>query len=111
MNYHQLTVYAERNPFGDRWRDTYAKKKCRRNIAIEQTNNEFSPVFGFSSNLPLDAIHRYEPISLLDNFDSFNTSPPKDVTVEKGKKIDLDDCISLVDMNYLVVWCPSYLLK
>lgn len=90
---------------------TPVRKKCRRNIAIEQTNNGFSQVSGFSSNLPLDAIHKYEPISLLDNFDSFNTSPPKDVTIDKGKEILLDDCISVVEMNYLVVWCPSYLLK
>lgn len=35
-----------------------------------------------ASGLPLDAMHKYDPISLRDNLDSFNTSPPKDVTVD-----------------------------
>lgn len=45
-----------------------------------------SQALGLSSDLPLDAMHKYEPISLLDNFDSFNTSPPKDVTVDVKEK-------------------------
>lgn len=50
-------------------------------------------LFETDGGTPLDAMQRYEPISLRESFVSFSTSPPYDVTKfsknemkEKGKK-------------------------
>lgn len=55
------------------------KKICFLNNSILSSKNG-------ALNLPFDAIHRYDPISLRESFDNFKTSPLKDETIIREKK-------------------------
>lgn len=48
-------------------------------------------LFETDGGTPLEAIHRYEPISLRETFTSFSTSPRKEATATSLKEGGIDN--------------------